>query len=125
MGACLVSEMFCQANGTIVGMDPLYRAGDSATAYIRFAVQMNPDDRLGPRPPVLVPVQAAGPLAEDVSDKLDVGDRVLVFGRWGVRDDWTGMFANSIGLDLRSVDPLDDDEPEFSAVPWHHSGLPR
>jgi hypothetical protein len=107
-----MSEMFCQANGTIVEMEPLYRAGDEPKAYVRFVVQMNPSDRLGPRPSVLVPVQAAGPLAEDVQDKLDVGDRVLVFGRWGARDEWTGVFATSIGLDLRSVDPLgEDDEP--------------
>jgi hypothetical protein len=110
--------MFCQANGTITGMEPLYHAGDPAKAYVRFVVQMNPSDRLGPRPSVQVPVQAAGPLAEDVSDKLDVGDRVLVFGRWGARDDWVGLFASSVGLDLRSVDLLEDDEgaePLFSA----------
>lgn len=102
--------MFTQANGTIIEMEPLYHAGDPAKAYVRFVVQMNPSDRLGPRPSVQVGVQAAGPLADDVAAKLDVGDRVLVFGRWGARDAWIGVFATSIGLDLRSVDPLEDDE---------------
>jgi len=112
-----MSEMHAQANGVIVSMGQIYTPPDSPKSYVRFDLRMNPTDTRGPREATVVSVQAAGGLADDVAGLLATGDRVIVLGRWGVRGTWTGLFAASIGLDLRSLAVNDDEGGQVAALP--------
>lgn len=95
----------------VVDDDPLDQTDyDPMRARCSFFLRTTPGDSHGDREAFTMHVMAFRALATDVLAKVKKGDRVLVQGRLGARNGKHILYANVIGVDLRSLDPLETDD---------------